>query len=389
MTDLYLLEPAVAPSWAPFQLARPVSECRAGAWLIRERWEAIADGPTTAVVAPDHLQAFVEDGVPPVQAAAPVTGPAWFAHSDFAPTGVAPDLPSGPACLLNEGETVGWWIPAGHTWEGPNAEFEPVEIEGMRLHGAYDLVTALEHFLPGDAADFTRTGGDQIPDGSVVIGDPHEVVLLGAAVEPGVVFDVRGGAVVIEQYSYVRSGTRLEGPLYVGAGCEILGGSIATSAIGPRCKVRGEVSTSVFLGYANKAHDGFLGHSVVGRWVNLGAGTITSNLKNTYGSIHLQVGDVRIETERQFLGALIGDHAKTAIGTLLPTGCVVGVGANVFGGPAAPKTVVPFAWGAGGDRVQLDGFLTTARRVLPRRSVEVTDAVVESLTALYRAATGA
>jgi hypothetical protein len=148
------------------------------------------------------------------------------------------------------------------------------------------------------------------------------------------------------------------------------------------------VSTTVFFGYANKAHDGFVGHSVVGRWANLGAGTTTSNLKNTYGAVRLDVAGTRIETGRQLLGTLLGDHAKTAIGTLLPTGAVVGVGANVFGAANAPKETAPFAWGTTGERASLDGFLTTARRVMPRRAVEVTDGVAAALTAAYRFGTG-
>ena len=97
-------------------------------------------------------------------------------------------------------------------------------------------------------------------------------------------------------------------------------------SVGPHCRLHGEISTSIFAGYANKSHDGFLGHSVVGEWVNLGAGTITSNLKNTYGPMRLDIGTARIETGRTNVGTLFGDHVKTAIGTLLPTGAVVGYG---------------------------------------------------------------
>jgi hypothetical protein len=143
------------------------------------------------------------------------------------------------------------------------------------------------------------------------------------------------------------------------------------------------MQSTVLLGYGNKVHDGFLGHSVVGRWVNLGAGTTTSNLKNTYGSVRLSVAGERLETGRQFLGTLFGDYAKTAIGTLLDTGTVVGTGANVFGAVRPPKYVPPFAWGQDGARVERDGFLTVVSRTLPRRNVDVTDAVRASLAAIY------
>lgn len=387
MPDLYLVEPPPSTAWAPFHDARPVSELRAGAWLIRERWEAVAEGETRAVFGPAHLHAFVEDGAPPVRAPERVEGPALVGRSDFAPAGVRPELGDEPARLVNDDQAVGWWVPAGHGWSDGDDAGEPVPIEGMRLHGSFDLITALEGLLEADVADFMHERGDALPDGCIVLGEPEGAVVLGAAVEPGVVFDTRHGTVVLEQHCYVRSGTRLVGPLYVGPGTELIGGEIGRSAIGPRCRVQGELGWSSFVGYANKAHDGYLGHSVLGRWVNLGAGTTTSNLKNTYGPVRLTIGADGLETGRQFLGTLFGDHAKTAIGTLLPTGTVIGMGANVFGRANAPKHVPPFAWGLEGDRMTEDGFLTVARRVMPRRQVEVTDAVAAMLTAAYRHAT--
>jgi UDP-N-acetylglucosamine diphosphorylase/glucosamine-1-phosphate N-acetyltransferase len=265
--------------------------------------------------------------------------------------------------------TVGWGIGSGMTWDNPQAGTAAIEIGGVVLHGVYDLVRALAPLLAEDVA--ARLGdSDPIPRGSVVLGDPAALLLRGAAVEPGVVFDTRAGAIVLESGVEVLSGTRLEGPLWVGANTRLLGGRIGASALGPRCVIRGEMTACVFLGFANKAHDGFVGHSVVGRWANLGAGTITSNLKNTYGPVHLTVGTAKIETGLMNLGSLIGDHAKTAIGTLLATGTVVGTGANLFETVRSPKYVEPFAWGgAGTTRMTREGFLTVAGRVLPRRDV--------------------
>jgi UDP-N-acetylglucosamine diphosphorylase/glucosamine-1-phosphate N-acetyltransferase len=274
-------------------------------------------------------------------------------------------------------------VPEGQRWDGDGADWPAVQLDGLRLRGAYDLVSALEHFLPPDAADFTQERGDGVPDGCVVIGDPVDVVILGGQVEPGTVFDVRNGPAVLEQHAYVMAGSRLEGPVYVGPGTQVLGGAIRVSAIGPRCKVRGEVAEAVFLGYANKAHEGFVGHSVIGRWVNLGAGTTTSDLKNTYGPVRLDLGVGKAETGLQFLGSLIADHAKTAIGTQLNTGTVVGVGANIFGAPRPPKYVPAFAWGDTGERMTRDAFLKIVERVMPRRGVAVTDEVKAMLGAIY------
>ncbi len=382
MTDLYLLEPEASAAWYPFADARPVCELRAGVWLIRERWEAIGECETAAIFGPAHLHPFNEEGVPPVRDRSAVEGPAIVGRSDFAPSGVQPALGEEPARLVNEGQTVGWWVPEGATWDG-ELEGGEVELDGMALHGAHDLVSALEHFLAPDVADFTREHGDGVPDGCVVIGDPGDVIILGGQVEPGVVLDTREGPVVVEQHTYVMSGSRLEGPLYLGPGSQVLGDAVRASVIGPRCRVRGEVASTLFLGYANKAHYGFVGHSVIGRWVNLGAGTTTSNLKNTYGPVRLRLPSGDLETGRQFLGSLIGDHAKTAIGTQLDTGSVIGAGASVFGVVRPGKHVPPFAWGESGERLARDAFLTIAERVMPRRGVAVTEEVRRMLGAIY------
>jgi hypothetical protein len=127
-----------------------------------------------------------------------------------------------------------------------------------------------------------------------------------------------------------------------------------------------------------------VGHSVIGHWVNLGAGTTTSNLKNTYGTVRLDIKGNRIETRRLNLGSLIGDHAKTAIGTLLGTGTVISAGANVFGSNAPPKYVPPFAWGCfGSERMSEDGFLRIAERVMGRRDVAFSPERRESLRLTY------
>lgn len=382
---LFLLEPAdPGVAWAPFTAVRPLSELRAGVWKIRERWEAALDLDTAAIVggpAPDFHEGFE----PPTAGPVGIRGPALIAASWFAPTGAALDLPPETRRLTHAGATVGWVLPAGAAWHGSTDEGPGLEIPGHLLRGTYDLLSALERFLAPDCLGFAAEAAGPVPAGSIVLGDPALVLCRGAMVEPGVLFDTRGGAVVLEAGAEVRHGSRLEGPLYAGERSRLLGGHLSASVFGPRCRVRGEISSSLFLGYSNKSHDGFIGHSVLGHWVNLGAGTTTSNLKNTYGEVALEVTGQRIPTRRQLLGSLFGDHAKTAIGTLLSTGTVIGAGANVFGAGAVPKYVPPMAWGSDG-RVRMTeaGFLKIAERVLPRRDVAFTPERRASLAATYR-----
>lgn len=385
MTALYLLEPsAPGAAWAPFAGARPIAELRAGRWRIRERWERVLGLGAVGIVGHDCV-GFTEDDEPPCTAPDPaMPGPAVLAASWFAPTADRRlALEPGVRRLVHGDVTVAWAVPAGETLGEAAERGSTQPIDGLLLRGSYALLDALERFLPHDcAADEAARG--PVPEGAIVLGDRALVrVEPGATVEPGVVFDVRRGAVLVEAGAEVRHGARLEGPLWIGPRTRVLGGDVRASAFGPECRVRGEVSTSIFLGYANKAHDGFVGHSVLGRWVNLGAGTTTSNLKNTYGPVRLDIGTERIETGRLNVGTLFGDHAKTAIGTMLGTGTVVGAGANVFGERAVPKSVAPFAWGLGGGRMKRAGFLQIAERVMARRAVPFTDARRTSLQRMY------
>ena len=380
---LYLLDPDPGPLWEPFAGIRPLCELRAGAHLIRERWETFVGTEAAAIFALPHLAGFPEAGVPAVEARRAVQGPAVIGSSTFAPRGLAAPLPDAPARLVHDGITVGWAVPAGATWTGAVAHAHTIDVAGVLLHGVHDLVTALEQLLREDVLRLLGES-DAVPAGSIVIGDPAWISTHEAAVEPGVVFDTRNGPVVLESGVEVRSGTRLEGPLWVGSNSRVVGGPIRNCAIGPWSVIHGEMSATTLLGYANKSHFGFVGHSVVGRWVNLGAGTTTSNLKSTYGPVRLHVRDVDLETGHQFLGSLIGDHAKTAIGMMLDTGSVIGAGASVFDGVRAPKYVPPFAWGgAASERMTQQKFLAVVERVLPRRDVPVTDAMRSYLSRAY------
>jgi UDP-N-acetylglucosamine diphosphorylase/glucosamine-1-phosphate N-acetyltransferase len=379
---LVLLEPDDAIAWAPFHGARPICELRAGLWRIRERWEASLGTGTSAILGDNNI-GFHEIDAPESRHADGLKGPVIVARSDFAPAGTRMSLGAEIRRLTAQGNTVAWIVPDGVAWHA-DLTGASQEIDGILLRGSFDLVTALEQLLEHDCADFLTSAAGPLPAQSIVLGDASRVRSSGAEVEPGVVFDARPGVIVIDRGAEVRSGTRLEGPCYVGPGARVLGGYIRASILGPRSVVRGEVSSTIFNGYANKGHDGYVGHSVIGHWVNLGAGTTTSNLKNTYGTVRLTVAGRTIETGRQFLGSLIGDHAKTAIGTMLPTGTVVGAGANVFG-EGLGKYVPPFSWGANGD-VQLteDGFLRIAERVMPRRDVAVTAERRASLISIFR-----
>ncbi len=193
----------------------------------------------------------------------------------------------------------------------------------------------------------------------------------GARVMPGAVLNGEGGAIWIGPGARVMPGACIEGPAFLGARSLIKVGAkiYGHTYIGEVCKLGGEVEASIIHGYSNKQHDGFLGHSYLGEWVNLGADTNNSDLKNNYGHVRATVGGREIDTGCTFLGSTIGDHTKTAIGTLLNTGSVIGVGCNVFGSGFPPKYVPSFSWGGGQglSEYAFEKFLETAQRVVGRR----------------------
>ena len=208
----------------------------------------------------------------------------------------------------------------------------------------------------------------------------------GARIEAGAVLDARGGPIRVGRGARVGAHTLVSGPCVIGAGSELLGGSVARSTIGPRCHIAGEVEASIWQGFGNKRHHGFVGHSVIGEWVNLGALTTTSDLKNNYGPVRVWAEGREIDSGLTKVGAFIGAHAKTGIGSLLPTGASVGTGSNLFGGGRfAPKYVPPFTWwdGAEPGEHRLDAFLATARHAMARRERPLAPADEHALRALF------
>jgi UDP-N-acetylglucosamine diphosphorylase/glucosamine-1-phosphate N-acetyltransferase len=183
----------------------------------------------------------------------------------------------------------------------------------------------------------------------------------------------------------VAAFTRLEGPCYVGPRTQVHGAKVrAGTTLGPECRIGGEVEASIVQGYSNKAHDGFLGHAYLGEWVNLGAGTHNSDLRNDYGPVRVTVNGRVVDTGLTKVGCFLGDHTKTSLGALLNTGTNAGVFCNLLPGGLLPKYVPSFAgwWnGALADRADLPALLGTAAEVMARRGRTFT----ETHAALYRA----
>ena len=184
------------------------------------------------------------------------------------------------------------------------------------------------------------------------------------------------GPVWIDDGVTVMANAVLEGPLYIGKDSKIkIAAKIyENTTIGPLCKIGGEVEGSIIQGYSNKQHDGFLGHAYLGSWVNLGADTNNSDLKNNYGMIQALLNGEKVDTGSQFVGLMMGDHSKSGINVMFNTGTIVGTNCNIFGAEMPPKFVPSFSWGgaAGFAEYQFEKAINVAKTVMSRRKVEFT-----------------
>ena len=236
-------------------------------------------------------------------------------------------------------------------------------------------------------ADFKAVYGQrmemELSEGVAVLGpDSNLHVAEGVELQPLSLIDCRQGPVIIEPGCVVSAHTSIQGPAYIGAGTKLCEARIREgSSIGPVCRVGGEVEESIIHSHSIKYHTGFLGHSYVAEWVNLGALTTNSDLKNDYGAVSVYVGGRPVNTGSMKVGAFIGDHTKTSIGTLLNTGSMIGIMCNLVAGQSVlPKSIPSFCWYLN-NRISkglgLDYALKTARAAMARRDVKLTDAMIE------------
>jgi len=404
MTALYLYDDAHARTFEPFASTRPISEMVSGAVIIRERWKTAVQPTSTHFLAGPRHDDFDEgDETHPATGKIP-------AGSIVALSRCAPAIPDDITNVARRAAACSMWRSGDRlaavrikedidvsafadgtlTLDSLTAGTGGIgNVGGWWLDEVWDFVGNLAAQLTADITTYVNQPyikPSKLGDHVTVIGDHPIVVLDDTVIEPHVILDASAGPILINMGSHIRGFTRITGPCYIGRAVQVMGGDITGCSIGDVCKVRGELSSTVFLGYANKGHDGFVGHSYLGRWVNLGAGTITSNLKNTYGSVALWTPSGLRDSGLQFLGTLFGDHVKTGIGLRLSTGTVLGAGANVYD-QMPPKVVSPFAWGGSAPYAEyrVEKFIETAARMMSRRHVELSERARRHISGMYEA----
>lgn len=357
----------------PFVFTRPVSEIRFGILTIREKWEK-ALGQEVSY----YTEAYLNQKYPLKLEQENV-----FINGKICPDEI----------LLNEiatlSENSGIYLAETLIAFKGGKNFDEIDmlkksrlIESpiLAINQVWDIFSKNGEAIKRDFEILTKGKTSKpISETNTIIGDKSQVFIEEGAIVEASVLNTKSGPIYIGTDAEIMEGSVVRGPLAL---CEHSALKLATkiygpTTIGPHSKVGGEINNSVIFGYSNKAHDGFLGNSVIGEWCNLGADTNNSNLKNNYGHVKLYnyISGKQEDTGLQFCGLMMGDHSKCGINTMFNTGTVVGVAANIFGGDFPPTHIPSFSWGGsdGFEPYKIEKLFETASKVLARRNMELSD----------------
>ncbi|HOP07046.1 MAG TPA: putative sugar nucleotidyl transferase [candidate division Zixibacteria bacterium] len=272
--------------------------------------------------------------------------------------------------------------------ENEGEQVTPQMTTATLYNHLWDIVGDVEHRVTEDFRLHRPNLGPapvKLDPRAFLVNDSDIYLAENVEVCPGALLDASHGPIFIDRGTRVESQAAIYGPTYVGPNSVIVAGKIQASCIGPTCRVGGELEESVLQGYVNKYHAGFIGHSYVGSWVNFGAMTTNSDLKNNYSNIRSSVNGQMIDTGSIKVGSFIGDHTKFGIGTLLNTGINIGVCCNIFGGTLIVDKEVPsFSWGGmiPWHKYTIGKALETAQRTTERRMKLLSPSEIEVLQKL-------
>lgn len=384
--QVLLVESANVSGLYPFTDTHCTWELRCGAFTIIERWiRAVPSAHVTVASDRDtHVRSFVERSrlrTPFTLRPTVIVG----GHVLLSPNTMRSIVQvcsevSHTTLFFCEDEAVAVWMPNGFSSPADAATL----IDKVDVRSVHSIE------IPGKVISRLWQCLDLIPD--AIMWDSEFLRASGttnAFIHPSAVLDTSNGPVLVMDEAQVGAMCYVQGPCAIGSGTILKPHTqLLTSAIGPVCRVSGEVSTTIMQGYSNKAHEGFVGHSYLGEWCNLGAGTTTSNLKNNYSHVRVELPTSTEDTNRLMLGTMMGDHVRTAIGTLLNTGTVVGAYTNIVTAGFPPKSVRPFSWYINGtcSVYELKAALQVARAAMARRLVEMdphTECVAKHLYTEY------
>ena len=281
----------------------------------------------------------------------------------------------------------------GITFDLDETAIEKQKIDGVLVEFIWDLIQANSDQIRSDFTFATQGKVESVIEDDTVIQNKNVFIDKTAKIFPQVIVDGSNGPVFIDRNAVIQPHVYIQGPAYIGpsvlikAGAQIYSGS----SIAEGCKIGGEVNNSIILPWSNKAHNGFLGSSYVGSWVNIGAGTNNSNLKNNYGAVKVTVNGKVIDTGLQFMGLIMGDHSKCGINTTFNTGTNVGINCNLYGSAMHKRHISSFTWGSAAEdyiTYKLDKALAVNKTVMSRRKKHLSKYEEELLRNIFQLTTG-
>jgi UDP-N-acetylglucosamine diphosphorylase/glucosamine-1-phosphate N-acetyltransferase len=367
---------------APLTFTRPISEIRIGILTIKEKWDTSLETKCSYLT-----QNYLQKKFPLLNKQDTI-----FINATLCPTkelivGIK-ELKAQEALLKNNKLLAfrGDISDLNNSAVWHKKEFQAFILEINRV---WDIFQKNDVALKLDFENITQNRVSQNLSKTVtVIGDKNLIFLEEGAKAEACIFNTTSGPIYLGADSEVMEGSAIRGPFSLGehSALKLNTKIYGATSIGPHCKIGGEVNNTVVFAYSNKAHDGFLGNSVIGEWCNLGADTNNSNLKNNYGAVKLYnyFQKKSIDTGLQFCGLIMGDYSKSGINTMFNTGTVVGVGSNIYGG-GFPSTNIPnFSWGGseGFESYRLDKLYETAEIVFERRGLTFGETEKQILAAI-------
>jgi UDP-N-acetylglucosamine diphosphorylase/glucosamine-1-phosphate N-acetyltransferase len=400
---LIIYEDAAVANLEPLALTRPAFDLRCGAGTLLERQLHFFGVREAGTLVRPALAALCRRAHPELtvnEPAAPGVGTLTLVNARWLPP-VSRTTLSGPPEVGVVGDEVVFVRLAA---EGTRLEAGKVEtvigeaksalphraVGGRLMNFPWDLVENNAEALREDAGLLRQNPALRPNRSAAVIGRGDDFLCHPSArIEPHVLVDTTRGPVLVDREAVVQAFSRLEGPCYIGPGTQVLAARIRGGSVGPQCRVGGEVEESILQGYCNKYHDGFLGHSYLGEWVNFGAGTHTSDLRNDYGPITMPINGRSVPTGLIKIGAYVGDHTRTSIATLLNTGTAIGpFGMLIASGSLLPRLVPAFArygYGRIEERTDVGQMFGTAAVAMGRRGQEWTGDHAEFYLSLFDA----
>jgi UDP-N-acetylglucosamine diphosphorylase/glucosamine-1-phosphate N-acetyltransferase len=354
-----LFDEARRENLLPLTFMRPVADIRFGILTIREKWEKYLSCKTSTLT-DNYLAAkfpLIKEEENIIINGAICPNPELIKEINRIKSGQA----------LVSGETILAMCLNAKDFEKMSGSIDEIstDVKYLEINNVWDVYSKNAEALKADFELLTKGRKSQpIPSHCIAIAAENIFIEEGAELIAATL-NASSGPIYIGKKAVVMEGSNIRGPFalcdhsWVKMGAKIYGGT----TIGPYSKVGGEINNSVIFGYSNKAHDGFLGHSVIAEWCNLGADTNTSNLKNTYDQVKIWNYPVEsfIDSGQQFCGLIMGDHSKCGINTMFNTGTVVGVSSNIFGSGYQRNFISSFKWGG------VSGFST----FLPKKAIEV------------------